>query len=506
MSICEIAMPRYYLRLSFEVLLPISNLEFYPGVYWSAMLRDWLRPYFAPELAELHIYPIPVQNGFRSYHPKDNVALDISIPQQHFAGFVEMLEDELQGRIKSTFSPQRLHFVPGKSIRLLGYTSLPIPDSPQPISTEYWQEECKYLASLPQLSIVFHTPLRLKPGIGYKETYRYLDPLGVDSQSFFSALNREFGLQLDDFPQIIDKGIIWLDVHYEKTLGGLIGGISIETPTDPDLLYALTAGQIYGIGKNRSFGFGFYYIAEGSFYQQLKKVDSLTTLLQRSASFQNLSQSLEEMKSGSPGPDNLAKEDLLSCGKSYLLSAQKMLLSKRLAKGVTLFFKKRSHSGNYRVIQVQNIHERHLLLAVLRQIDEPLDRLLSNDCYAYRSGKDYHQAAKRTAAYFRTGFTAGLKADIVGFFDSIPHQPLQLLLLGLFAYEPAVELIVSYMLDNALGIPQGNPLSPLLSNLVLIPFDREIKKPGLEFGSLCVCVLCVLPKAGKRSAHPRKPE
>jgi hypothetical protein len=57
------------------------------------------------------------------------------------------------------------------------------------------------------------------------------------------------------------------------------------------------------------------------------------------------------MKSSSPGPDNIAKEDLISAGKPYLENARKQLLRATLPQGESLVFKKRSHNGNYRLIE-----------------------------------------------------------------------------------------------------------------------------------------------------------
>lgn len=493
--------PRYYLRLVFEAVLPVTNLEFYQGVYWSAMLRDWVRPYFGEELYELGIYPIPAQNGFRDFRPGDRIALDLSVPEMRFAGVCDMLEDELAGRLKATFPVQRLHFLPGKSIRLISYFPLPARDSLLPVRREDLAAEASALAASDRISVIFHTPLRLKPAEGSGGAYRYLDPLGFTSDGFFNAFQRELGnaVGFEDYPALCGKGLIWLDVPYEKTFGGLIGGIQLRGPVSTDLLMDLLWGQYRGLGKNRSFGFGFY-IVQGSALDKAKKADfSLTTFLGRSAGLDNLRSCLEEMRSGSPGPDNLAREDLLAGGKPYLESARKMLLSGSLQPGESLSFSKRSANGNYRIIQVQNIHERHLLMSVLRQIDASLDRLLGNECYSYRSGRDYHQAAGKLRDIFRRGFSQGLKADINSFFDSIPRASLRLLLSGLFGPDPVAGLISGYMLNDGFGIAQGNPLSPLLSNLYLIPFDREIKNRGWDLVRYADD-FCVVAVPGRPSA------
>lgn len=469
--------PRVFYRLRFKVLLPIDNLEFYQGVYWSAMLRHWCRPYFCKPLSELGIYPVPVHNGMQAYSHGEQLALDISLPHEHEPRFIEMLKDEQSGNSQSPIPAGKLHFYPGRSIKLISYEALhgeksviDIPLIMQEAEILQREHTC--------LSIIFHAPLRMKPARGGGGSYRYLDPLGFSTESFFASLGEEYGIEVTEYPLLEHKGLIWLDVPYEKTLGGLVGGIRVSMPRDRALLAALVAGQYCGLGKNRSFGFGFYYLSESPSFRSHKPEQCYTGFLARSATITNLRTALESMKAGSPGPDNLAKEDLVECGTSYLQNAAKMLKSGKLEAGNTLCFKKRSYNGNYRIIRVQNIHERHMLICILQQIDGSLDRLLSSGCYSYRHGRDYHQAAHRVQSMFRKGFVWGVKADIKSFFDTIDRSGLALLLQGLFNTDPVAELIRNYLLSPGQGIAQGNPLSPLLSNLWLIAFDREIKRRG----------------------------
>ena len=465
---------RKYLRLYFEVIQEIDNLSFVHCVHWSAMLRDWLRPYIALPLAELGIYPIPVHNGFTEFHVGEIIALDLSFPILHTTHVISMLKDSIAGDIKASFPESHTHFVPGRTLKILSFEQLAVDGDVLDIGR--YQREAEELSKQPCLSIIFYTPLRLKAN-RQRDDYVFFDPLSFAIDAFCEAIAKG-NSRIEDVGELLAKGLLWVDVPYEKTLGGLMGGIRISTPKDMSLLTTLVTAQYEGLGKNRSLGFGFIKILESTMCRDFASSAQCISLLKRAASLKVLSHSLEEMKSGSPGPDNLAKEDLLDSGKTYLLSAQKMLLQNRFVAGESLQFRKKTHNGNFRIIKINNIHERHLLNALLRQIESPLDKLLSPSCYSYRSGRDYHQAANKVFQQFRNGFAKALKADIKAFFDSIPRQNLALMIRGLFAEDQIAETMISYLLSDGIGIPQGNPLSPLLSNLYLIPFDAQMRKNG----------------------------
>lgn len=468
------AVAMFFFRLTFKVLRPITELQFYTGVYWSAMLRDWVRPYTSMPLADMSIHPIPLQNGVTEYRAGDTVWLDLACSSRSVSIVRNMLEDEQSGQSQGRHTPSHQHFVLGESIELIEYQALHTGEL-EP-GCDYLEQELQSLRACKTLDLIFHTPLRMKPAAEDKGSNRFMDPLSLSSRSFFPPFCRELGIAADSevYPELIDKGFIWVDVHYSKSLGGIMGGMRIQKPDNEKLLKAIIWGQYTGLGKNRCFGFGFYCIRESRGFRSTLPPGEQGTLFNRAISMSNLRAALEELKASSPGPDNIAKEDLISAGKPYLINAQRQLLQGSLLPGDSLIFRKKTHSGNFRIIKVANMSERHMLLAILRQVEAAVDGLLSPACYSYRRGRDYHQAARAVFASFKRGFASGIKADIAAFFDSIPHQAMELLPGGLFHGDRIAGLISSNLLNGKLGIPQGNPLSPLLSNLYLIPFDRAM--------------------------------
>lgn len=201
--------PRVFYRVKFEVILPIDNLEYYQGVYWSAMLRHWCRPYFHAPLSELGLFPVPVHNGMQEYHTGELLALDLSIPAEHQSTLLAILNDELKHAFKAVPPEGRLHFYPGRSLRLISYEQLSLSVSKRIIDIESILQEASFLKDhFSSLDLVFHTPLRQKPSAESRQNFSFLDPLGFDAQSFFPALCRDFNIKAESYPQLENKGCL----------------------------------------------------------------------------------------------------------------------------------------------------------------------------------------------------------------------------------------------------------------------------------------------------------
>ena len=125
---------------------------------------------------------------------------------------------------------------------------------------------------------------------------------------------------------------------------------------------------------------------------------------------------------------------------------------------------------------------------ILSQIYDPK---FSRYSYGFRPKCNAHQALKQASEYVSQGKTTVVDIDLANFFDEVNHHRLLWLLSTRIGDKRVLQLINKFLqtgiLQNGLteqrikGTPQGSPLSPLLSNIILDELDQELQRRGLSF-------------------------
>jgi RNA-directed DNA polymerase len=140
---------------------------------------------------------------------------------------------------------------------------------------------------------------------------------------------------------------------------------------------------------------------------------------------------------------------------------------------------------------VPTVLDRFIQQAVMQVLQGRWDGTFSEHSHGFRPGRSAHQAVKKAQQYVREGRRWVVDLDLEKFFDRVNHDRLMksvslriadqrmLRLIGVFLKAGVMENGLVSPVDE--GTPQGGPLSPLLSNLVLDELDRELKRRGHRF-------------------------
>ena len=147
--------------------------------------------------------------------------------------------------------------------------------------------------------------------------------------------------------------------------------------------------------------------------------------------------------------------------------------------------------GGQRQLGIPTVMDR-LIQQSLHQVLNPIfDPTFSEHSYGFRKGKNAHQALKNAQEYQKLGKRWVVDMDLAKFFDEVNHDVLMSKIAKHIEDKRVLRLIRSYlrsgiMIDGMVsqrdkGTPQGSPLSPLLSNIMLDELDRELERRGHNF-------------------------
>jgi RNA-directed DNA polymerase len=163
-----------------------------------------------------------------------------------------------------------------------------------------------------------------------------------------------------------------------------------------------------------------------------------------------------------------------------------------------------------RQLRIPTVLDRVILQAIQQVLTPRLDPGFSESSFGYRPGRSAHGAVKQVQRDIRAGYRIAVDLDLEKFFDRVDFDVLmsrlgrhvsdQRLLRLIGKYLRAGVLIDGQLHPTRQGIPQGSPLSPLLANLVLDDFDRELERRGHRFARYAddVVILVRSQRAGQR--------
>src|SRR5579871_3211555 len=205
---------------------------------------------------------------------------------------------------------------------------------------------------------------------------------------------------------------------------------------------------------------------------------------------ENCLQAYKRVKSnkGSAGVDGMTVEELPGYLKEHWPAIRDQLLSGTYKPQPVRRVEIPKPDGGVRQLGIPTVLDRMVQQAVMQVLQRRWDAGFSEHSHGFRPGRSAHQAVAKAQQYIAAGRAWVVDLDLEKFFDRVNHDRLMKSLALRIADKRMLRLIGSFLkagvMENGLvgpvdeGTPQGGPLSPLLSNLVLDELDRELERRG----------------------------
>jgi RNA-directed DNA polymerase len=221
---------------------------------------------------------------------------------------------------------------------------------------------------------------------------------------------------------------------------------------------------------------------------------STNQLMEEICERENLKKALQRVKAnkGSPGIDGMTVEELPGYLKQHWPVIREQLLKGTYEpKPVRRVEIEKPDGGGMRKLGIPTVLDRVVQQAAMQVLQQQWNPTFSEHSYGFRPGRSAHQAVAQAQQYVAAGYSWVVDLDLEKFFDRVNHDKLMGQIAKRVEDKRLRKLIRAFLnagvMENGLvspsveGTPQGGPLSPLLSNLVLDELDRELERRGHHY-------------------------
>jgi len=216
-------------------------------------------------------------------------------------------------------------------------------------------------------------------------------------------------------------------------------------------------------------------------------------LVEEACEKENLKEALRRVKAnaGAAGVDGMTVKELPDYLRENWPRLKAQLLSGTYRPQPVRRVEIPKSGGGMRKLGIPTVVDRFVQQAVLQVLQKRWDPTFSECSYGFRPGRSAHQAVEKAQEYIQQGYDWVVDLDLEKFFDRVNHDVLMSRAARRISDKRMLKLIRGFLnsgvMENGLvgptdeGTPQGGPLSPLLSNLLLDELDRELEQRGHRF-------------------------
>ncbi len=198
-----------------------------------------------------------------------------------------------------------------------------------------------------------------------------------------------------------------------------------------------------------------------------------------------------ESNGGAPGIDGMMAKELRPYLKEHWLETRAALESGVYRPNPVRRVEIAKPDGGVRQLGIPNVLDRFLQQAISQVLVSLFEPLFSEHSYGFRPGRSAHGAVRQAQTYVQEGYEWCVDIDLEKYFDRVNHDMLMARVARVVKDKRVLKLIRAYLelgvmmngvvMDTEEGVPQGGPLSPLLSNIMLDDLDKELEKRGHKF-------------------------
>jgi RNA-directed DNA polymerase len=216
-------------------------------------------------------------------------------------------------------------------------------------------------------------------------------------------------------------------------------------------------------------------------------------MLEQIVDIRNLQRALKQVvaNKGAAGTDGMQVEELQGFLNTHWQTLRASILESLYRPQAVRKVEIPKPAGGTRMLGIPTATDRLIQQAIAQWLSPRVEEEFSPYSYGFRQGRSAHQAVREAQANLGEGYEWVVELDLENFFDRVNHDRLMSALAKRIADKRTLKLIRSYLTSGILeggvvsprteGTPQGSPLSPLLSNIVLDELDQELQQRGHRF-------------------------